>query len=93
MSPKKNQESPKPLTTDEMLLSIERALNLLVKLKIKETQGDRKIKDMILMLHSWGCRPIEIAEALGKKPDDINPVISRARTSRAKGKAPGRKRG
>jgi DNA-directed RNA polymerase specialized sigma24 family protein len=68
-------------TSAESLQSIARLLSLLVKLKIREAQGDRKLNEMILLLHSFGCRPIEIAEALGKTPNDVNPVISRARKS------------
>jgi len=62
-----------------LLQSIVRSLALLIKLKVKEAQGDRKLNEMILVLHSLGCRPKEIAEALGKSPNDVNPVISRAR--------------
>jgi len=65
--------------TDELLQSISRSVNLLVKLKVNEAQGDRKLNEMILILHSLGCRPREIADVLGKKSSDINPVISRAR--------------
>ena len=83
------QEAPR---TDELLGAIAQSLNLLVKLKVKETQGDRKLNEMILLLHSLGCRPVEIAQALGKSPNDVNPVISRARMSRSKHKKPGRRR-
>lgn len=63
----------------DLLESIARSLNLLVKLRVVEAQGERKQNEMILWLHSLGFRPIEIAEVLGKTANDINPVISRAR--------------
>jgi DNA-directed RNA polymerase specialized sigma24 family protein len=67
------------MTGDELLRSIARSVNLLLKLKIREAQGDRKLNEMILLLHDLRFRPKEIAEALGKTPNDVNPVISRAR--------------
>ncbi len=72
-------------SADELLQSIATSLDLLVKLKVKEFQGDRKIKEMILLLDSLGCRPVEIAAALGKTPNDVNPVLSKERSSKAGG--------
>lgn len=92
MSPKRkhaNQETP---TTAELFQSIARSLDLLVKLKVKEAQGDRKLNEMILLLHSLGCRPKEIAEALGKTPNDVNPVISRSRKGGGTGRRPARRK-
>jgi hypothetical protein len=84
MSPtKKNTDQEEP-ACDELLQSIARSLNLLVKLKVMEVQGERKLKEMVLLLHSLGCRPIEIAEILGKTSNDINPIISRSRKERPK---------
>jgi len=92
VSPTKKGATQEAIAIDEVLQSIGRSLNLLVKLKVKEAQGDRKLNDMILLLHSLGCRPIEIAEALGKMPNDVNPVISRSRKSRGKRQKPARKK-
>lgn len=69
------------MTSDELLRSISRSLNLLLKLKIREAQGDRKLNEMILLLHGLKFRPKEIADILGKTANDVNPVISRARKS------------
>ena len=88
MSPPKKKAIQKAPVTDEILQSMARSLNLLVKLKMKEVQGDRKLSETILLLHSLGCRPSEIAEALGKTPNDVNPVISRARKGGGKRKKP-----
>jgi DNA-directed RNA polymerase specialized sigma24 family protein len=86
MSSTKKIPTQKAPPTEEILQSIARSINLLVRLKAKELQGDRKLKDMILWLHSLGWRPAEIAEALGKTDNDVNPVISRARIGRGMGK-------
>lgn len=67
-------------TTQQMLESIDRSLRLIVKLMLRENNADQTLTDRILLLHSLGCRPIEIAEMLGKNPSDVNPVISRARS-------------
>lgn len=92
MSPMTKEATQETPATDEILQSIARSLNLLVKLKVKEAQGDRKLNEMILLLHSLGCRPIEIAEALGKTSNDVNPVISRARKGGDKRKKSARKK-
>lgn len=92
MSPMRKEVIQETPATDEVLQSIARSLNLLVKLKVKEAQGDRKLNEMILLLHSLGCRPIEIAEALGKTSNDVNPVISRARKESSRRKKPARKK-
>jgi hypothetical protein len=78
--------------SEALLESIARSLSLLVKLAAKETQGDRKIAEMILLLHSMGFRPVEIAEALGKTANGVNPVLSRARKGGRKPKKAGRGR-
>jgi hypothetical protein len=66
-------------SADGTLKSIEQSLNVLVGLKIKELQASRTNNEMILLLHSIGVRPIDIARWLGKTQNDVNPVISRAR--------------
>lgn len=93
MGPTKARATTETGAADDQLQSIARALNLLVKLKVRELQGDRKQNEMILFLHSLGCRPMEIAEVLGKSTNDVNPVLSRARnaTSGKAGKSPRRK--
>ncbi|MGD0267392.1 MAG: hypothetical protein ABSD47_20980 [Candidatus Methylomirabilota bacterium] len=91
-SPTRKDTNQETTATDELLQSIARSLNLLVKLKVKEAQGDRKLNEMILFLHALGCRPIEIAEALGKTPNDVNPVISRARKGVGNREKPARKK-
>ena len=86
MSPtKKNPDQEEP-ACDELLQSIARSLSLLVKLKVMEVRGERNFKEMVLLLHSLGCRPIEIAEVLGKTSKDVNPILSRSRTERPKPK-------
>ena len=79
MSKPKKAAEQETHPAQKLIESIACSINLLVKLKVKEAQGDRNLKEMILMLHSLGCRPIEIAEALGKTLNDVNPVISRSK--------------
>lgn len=79
-------------TSEEILRSIARSLNLLVKLALRQIEGDRKLSETILLLHSLGCRPVEIAELLGKTPNDVNPVLSRARTGTGTGRRPRQRR-
>jgi DNA-directed RNA polymerase specialized sigma24 family protein len=92
VSSTRKQATGEAPTAGEILQSIARSLNLLVKLKVNEAQGDRKVNEMILLLHSLGCRPVEIAEALGKTPNHVNPVISRARKAGGKRTTSSRKK-
>jgi hypothetical protein len=68
------------------LQSIEHTLSMLVKLYLWEIQGKRKLNEIILFLHALGYRPRDIVKALGKTPNDVNPVISRARKENGKRK-------
>lgn len=92
MSPSDKVISQSPLATNDILRSIGRTLYLLLRLKVKEAQGERKLNEMILFLSSLGWRPTEVAEALGKTPNDVNPVISRARKATTIRKKPASKR-
>jgi len=75
----KGKDDKQSSSDTELLESIARSLSLLVKLQVKNAQGKRKLNEMILELNALGCRPVEIADALGKTPNDVNPVLSRAR--------------
>jgi len=66
------------------LAQIARTLDLLLKLKVDEVRGDRKSQEMIFLLHSYGCTPKEIANALGKTTNDVSPVLSRAKKTTSK---------
>ena len=79
-----NSKNDETQTTENLLKEISRSVNLLVKLKVRDSQGDRKLNEMILLLHSLGCRPKEIGDFLGKRSNDINPVLSRARKGSGK---------
>jgi DNA-directed RNA polymerase specialized sigma24 family protein len=72
--------------TQDILQSVARSVNLLVKLRVREAQGERTQNEMILFLHSLGCRPVEIADILGKSANDVNPVLSRSRKAPKKSK-------
>ena len=54
MTIKKNKTVQETPATDEILKSIDRSLNLLVKLKLKEVLGESSLNEMILLLHSLG---------------------------------------
>jgi hypothetical protein len=70
-------------SSDDLLRSIGKTLDLLVKLKLREARGDRTLKDMILELHACGCGAMEIARLLGTTRETVAPILSRAgRTSR-----------
>jgi hypothetical protein len=64
---------------EEVVLTISRNLEVLVRLKMIELRGTRTMSEMILLLHQMGLRPVQIAQALGKSDNDVNPVISRAK--------------
>lgn len=61
------------------LADIQRSIQLLIKLKLADIQGDKSQKEMILMLGGWGCTAGEIAELLGVAKTSVAPTLSRAR--------------
>lgn len=79
MRPTKRKEKRTRERSEDLLAAILRSIDLLVRLTANAAQGDRKAADFIVHLHSMGFRPFEIAAALGKTPNDVNPVLSRAR--------------
>lgn len=83
-----------PLTSDELLASIDNSLKLLIKVSIQQIRRDRSLKEMILELKRLGCSSAEIATYLGAKMSTVAPTVSRAQkpktTRKAKKKARGR---
>ena len=65
--------------TDTRLAGIQHAIQLLVKLKLTEVQGDKSQKEMILMLGGLGCSAGEIADLLGVAKTSVAPTLSRAK--------------
>jgi hypothetical protein len=70
--------------SDDPMERIARSLNILVKLKIADCQGDRIQKDMILFLADLGCTTSEIAEYLHTTVANVAPTVSRAKSSSKK---------
>lgn len=68
-------------TERELLERIAEATELLVKLALKDVQGDRSQLDMILMLSTMGYPPGRIADYLGTTTKTVYPALSRARKS------------
>ena len=66
------------------LQSIERALELLLKLKVQELKGERSQSEMILLLDSLGFKSGEIVKCLGASPATVRPILSRARSKKKK---------
>jgi hypothetical protein len=81
-----NEGSLGRTSAEETLRSIARSVDLLAKLAVRQSQGDLNLNEMIMVLHSLGCRPVEIAGLLGRKAKDVRTVISHARKGTKKGK-------
>lgn len=65
--------------TDTHLAGIERSIQLLIKLKLAEVQGEKSQTEMILMLGGCGCTAGEIAALLGRPKTSVAPILSRAK--------------
>lgn len=66
------------------LKAIRRYLALLVQLKLSESRGDKSLTEMIQILDGMGCGPSEIASLLSTTTATVNPVLSRARSKKAR---------
>ena len=64
--------------TLKALQSIDRSIQLLLKLKISEIKRDRSQSEMILLLDSLGFKSGEIIKVLGASEGSVRPNISRA---------------
>jgi hypothetical protein len=58
--------------------TIERSLELLLKLKTQELRGERSQSEMILLLDSLGFKSGEIVKFLGASAASVRPIVSRA---------------
>ena len=61
------------------LTDIQRSIQLLIKLKLAETQGSRSQKEMVLFLGGLDCSAGEIADLLGVPKTSVAPTLSRAK--------------
>jgi DNA-directed RNA polymerase specialized sigma24 family protein len=68
----------------EALQSIQRSIELLLKLKADQLKGDRSQSEMILLLDSLGFKSGEIIKILGASDKTVRPILSRARKKRKK---------
>lgn len=62
--------------------SLERTMELLLRLEVQQVKGQRNQTDMILLLDSLGFRPVEIAVALGTTTGTVNPILSKRRAKK-----------
>jgi DNA-directed RNA polymerase specialized sigma24 family protein len=62
-----------------LLTRIGRLLEVLVRLNLENSKGDRKQSEMIALLDSVGCGQTEIASLLGTTPNTVNVTLSRAK--------------
>jgi hypothetical protein len=69
----------------EPIEQLVRSVDLLLRLKLREVRGDRTQKEMILLLGEMGGTAAEIASLLGVSRTNVDPVLSKARSSTPKG--------
>jgi hypothetical protein len=63
----------------ETIATLNKLVEVLVKLKLEEVKGERSQKDMTLLLGKMGCSSGEVAKLLGVKETTVYPIPSRAR--------------
>jgi DNA-directed RNA polymerase specialized sigma24 family protein len=61
-----------------------RSVDLLVRLKLHEIRGQRSQKEMVLLLGQAGASGGEIASLLGISRTNVDPILSKARSSSTK---------
>jgi DNA-directed RNA polymerase specialized sigma24 family protein len=64
---------------NETITTLNKLVEVLVKLKLEEVKGERSQKDMILLLGTMGCSSGDVAKLLGVKETTVYPILSRAR--------------
>lgn len=69
----------------EQFSSIERKLNLIVKLLTIQAIGDKEYRQQVALLDGMGLQPKEIAELTGKSGNNVNVTLHLIRKSQKKG--------
>lgn len=62
-----------------LLARIGRLLEILVRLNLETSRGDRSQSEMITLLDSLGCGQTEIADLLGTTANTVNVALHRAK--------------
>ena len=62
-----------------LLTRMTRLLEILVRLNLETSRGNRKQTEMIALLDSVGCGQTEIANLLGTTQNTVNVTLSRAK--------------
>lgn len=70
----------------EGIAALNRATELLLRLKIHEIKGERSQSEMILYLDTLGFKAGEIIRLLGATAATVHPVLSRGRKNKNKKK-------
>jgi len=70
--------------SSEDFQDLNRAIELLLKLKIAELRGDRSQSEMILFLDSLGFKSGEIIKLTGASGATVHPILSRGRKNKKK---------
>ena len=71
---------------NEINLKLLEKIDLLVKLTALNIVKDKDYKEQIELLSSIGLKPKEIADLLGKTPNNVRVRLSQIRKSKGKGK-------
>ena len=66
----------------ESLDRISRQLDAVLKLTLKERQGERSTAEMIRMLGELGCASADIANWLSAPITSVKPIVSRAKKAK-----------
>lgn len=72
---------------EAQLSRIAESVDILVKIALEQTKGDRSQKEMILFLDSIGVAPGRIADLLGTTTENVYPTLSRARKGKSLSKS------
>ena len=71
---------------NEINLKLLEKINLLIKLTTLNIVKDKDYKEQIELLSSVGVKPKEIADLLGKTPNNVRVTLSQIRKNKGKGK-------
>ncbi|MDE2588288.1 MAG: hypothetical protein KGL95_01290 [Patescibacteria group bacterium] len=70
--------------TEDILNSIDNRLRIITKLHALEVVKGKQFQEQVKLLHDVGMQPMEIADCLGKTPNNVRVILHHIKKKKGK---------